>query len=61
MSLVVWIVINLSPGDLRKEGTAYDLYGYRALIASTDYIAPDLLQHFILLGELSLDGKLSYS
>lgn len=52
------IVINLSPGDLRKEGTAYDLSMAIALIASTDYIVPDLLQHFILLGELSLDGKL---
>lgn len=51
-------VINLSPGDLRKEGTAYDLSMAVGLLASTEKIKSDLLNQFILLGELSLDGKI---
>ena len=51
-------VINLSPGDLRKEGTAYDLSMAVALIASTKQMKADHLEEYILLGELSLDGKL---
>lgn len=51
-------VINLSPGDLRKEGTAYDLSMAIGLIASTEQMKADHLEEYVLLGELSLDGKL---
>lgn len=51
-------VINLSPGDLRKEGTAYDLSMAIGLIAALKLMKADNLENYILLGELSLDGKL---
>lgn len=51
-------VVNLSPGDLRKEGTAYDLSMAVGVIAAMEQMKPDHLEEYILLGELSLDGKL---
>lgn len=52
------VVINLSPGDLKKEGTVFDLPIAVAMIASTETKPFPDLQKYLLVGELSLDGLL---
>jgi magnesium chelatase family protein len=53
------IVINLAPADLPKEGSMYDLPITVGILQATGQVnpSPDLLY----LGELSLDGSLSYT
>ncbi|MHC1786270.1 MAG: YifB family Mg chelatase-like AAA ATPase [Christensenellales bacterium] len=51
--------VNLSPADLRKEGTAFDLpIAVAILIASRQLRAPRA-EEALLIGELALDGRLS--
>src|SRR5690606_32798263 len=50
------IIINMSPADLRKEGSAYDLTLAIGILASTGQIKSDNLEQYIIMGELSLDG-----
>lgn len=52
------IVINMAPADIRKEGAAYDLPLTVGILAATEQIDPSRLEHFMMMGELSLDGKL---
>jgi magnesium chelatase family protein len=52
------ITINMAPADLRKEGTAYDLPLAVGLLAATGAFSSDRLEHYVLMGELSLDGSL---
>lgn len=52
------LVVNLAPADIRKEGSAYDLPIAVGIMASTDLIAQDKLEQYVLMGELSLDGSL---
>ncbi|MFB9054727.1 YifB family Mg chelatase-like AAA ATPase [Formosa undariae] len=52
------IIINMSPADLRKEGSAYDLTLALGILAATNQIPADGLDHYIIMGELSLDGTL---
>lgn len=51
------MVINLSPADIRKEGTAYDLPMAIGALAADDQIANEELGKYIIMGELSLDGS----
>lgn len=52
------IVVNLAPADIRKEGSAYDLTIALGLLKASEQIeAPDI-EKYIIMGELSLDGKL---
>lgn len=51
-------VVNLAPADIRKEGSAYDLPIAIGCMAATKQISSALLDKFILMGELSLDGGL---
>ncbi|WP_417146726.1 YifB family Mg chelatase-like AAA ATPase [Porphyromonas sp.] len=51
-------VINLSPGDVRKEGTVFDLPIAVALLAANEVIPEEPLANFVMAGELSLDGTL---
>lgn len=53
------ITVNLSPADLQKEGSHYDLPIALGLLVQMDLIPQDLLQPFVVLGELALDGSLS--
>ena len=50
------IVLNLSPADIRKEGTAYDLPMAIGILASSNQMKTDALKDYIIMGELSLDG-----
>ena len=51
-------IINLAPADIRKEGSAFDLPIALGMLASSGVIAPDGLDAFFIMGELSLDGSL---
>lgn len=52
------VLINLSPADIRKEGTAYDLPIAIGKLYISEQIQADLLDQYLLMGELSLDGQL---
>lgn len=53
------ITVNLSPADLTKEGSHYDLPVALCLLAAMEVISVDQLDGFVVLGELGLDGKIS--
>jgi len=52
------IIINMSPADLRKEGSAYDLTLAIGILAATNQIKAEDLEDYLIMGELSLDGNL---
>ena len=52
------ITVNLSPADLPKEGSHFDLPIALALLAALDVIPHDKIAETVALGELSLDGTL---
>lgn len=51
------ITVSLAPADLRKEGAAFDLPVALAILAATGLVDGEQLRHFLLIGELSLDGE----
>lgn len=53
------IVANLSPADLPKEGTHYDLPIALALMAVMGIIPQDALDGYVCIGELKLDGQIA--
>jgi magnesium chelatase family protein len=52
------IIINLSPADIRKEGSAYDLPIAIGILAASEQLFTEKLEKYIIMGELSLDGNL---
>ncbi|MGN1266273.1 MAG: YifB family Mg chelatase-like AAA ATPase, partial [Muribaculaceae bacterium] len=50
------IIINMSPADVKKEGSAYDLPIAIGILASYEKIPVTKLGDYMLMGELSLDG-----
>ena len=52
------ITVNLSPADLPKEGSHFDLPIALALLAALEIIPQDGAENTVALGELSLDGSL---
>ncbi len=52
------IVINLAPADIRKEGAAFDLPIAVGILAASRLIDQKFLEKVLLIGELSLDGRL---
>lgn len=53
------ITINLSPADMPKEGSYFDLPIALALLSATGAIPGDETERIVALGELSLDGNLA--
>lgn len=51
------IVINMAPADMRKEGSAYDLPMAVGVLAGSEQISDAMLDKYIIMGELSLDGS----
>jgi len=51
------ITINLAPADIKKEGSAYDLPMAVGILAAEESIGKTLLNEYLLIGELSLDGS----
>ena len=52
------ITINLAPADTKKEGPSFDLPIATGVLASMGVLNKDLAEQYIMLGELSLDGKI---
>lgn len=52
------VTVNLSPADVRKEGTAFDLPIALGILVATGQLAADAVQGIVAVGELGLDGTL---
>ncbi|MBO5768880.1 MAG: YifB family Mg chelatase-like AAA ATPase [Bacteroidales bacterium] len=52
------VIVNLSPANIRKEGTGYDLPMTVGLMIAGEYIPIDAVENSLFIGELSLDGSL---
>lgn len=53
----VKIIVNMAPADLRKEGSYYDLPLAVGVLAATGQLPSEQLSEYLMMGELSLDGK----
>ena len=51
------ITANLAPADVRKSGASYDLPIALGLLAATGILPPPLLEDLLVVGALSLDGR----
>ena len=52
------IIVNMAPADIRKEGSSYDLPLAIGILAATEIVSEEKLSHYLIIGELSLDGSL---
>ena len=52
------ITVNLAPADIKKEGSAFDLPIAIGILAAEDHVNKEVLNTHILIGELSLDGRI---
>ncbi|MGN0213676.1 MAG: YifB family Mg chelatase-like AAA ATPase [Muribaculaceae bacterium] len=53
----VEIVINMSPADVKKEGSAYDLSIAVGILSAYEKISSGQLPKYMIMGELMLDGS----
>lgn len=53
------ITVNLAPADLPKVGSHYDLPIALGLMVATGALSSDMLQNYIVIGELALDAGIS--
>lgn len=52
------IIVNLSPADMPKEGSHFDLPIALAVLAAIEIVPKEEIANTVALGELSLDGRL---
>lgn len=52
------VIVNLSPADLRKDGPGFDLPIAVSVLAATAQVPSEVLDHYVVAGELSLRGAL---
>ena len=52
------ITINMAPADVRKEGTGFDLPMAIGILATGGHVDTRMLNRYMMVGELSLDGSL---
>ena len=52
------ILVNMAPADMRKVGSHYDLPIAVGILAASKQVASPMLERYVLVGELSLDGAL---
>ena len=52
------ITVNLAPADMKKEGSSFDLPMAIGILGSLGMLAKSDLSDYLMVGELSLDGKL---
>jgi magnesium chelatase family protein len=52
------VTINLAPANIRKEGAGFDLPMALGIMGAMGAIPADSMRDFLVVGELSLDGKL---
>jgi magnesium chelatase family protein len=55
------IAVNLSPADLPKEGSHFDLPVALGLLAAMGMVDAELLAEYVIVGELTLDGRIAPS
>jgi magnesium chelatase family protein len=55
------IVVNLSPADLPKEGSHFDLPIALALLGAMGVVDAETLSEYVVVGELSLDARIAPS
>ncbi|MGN6277960.1 MAG: YifB family Mg chelatase-like AAA ATPase [Sphingomonas sp.] len=55
------IVVNLSPADLPKEGSHFDLPIALGLLAAMGVVDAETLAEYVIVGELGLDGRVASS
>jgi magnesium chelatase family protein len=53
------ITVNLSPADIRKEGTAFDLPVAISILAAFGHLPEECLKDILIIGELSLNGNVN--
>lgn len=54
------ITVNLAPAGLKKEGSGFDLPIALGVLAALDLIPSEKLDQYVVLGELSLDGRVKW-
>jgi magnesium chelatase family protein len=52
------ITVNLTPADLQKEGSHYDLPIALAMLDVLQIIPKNILNEYLVLGEITLDGRI---
>lgn len=52
------VTVNLSPADIRKDGTGFDLPIAISILAAYGMVDPMILKHAAFIGELGLDGEI---
>ncbi|WDN88557.1 magnesium chelatase family protein [Desulfosarcina sp. BuS5] len=52
------ITVNLAPANIKKEGTGFDLPIALGILAATGLFQQELISDYLVLGELSLDGRI---
>ena len=51
------VVINMSPADIKKEGSAYDLPIAMGILSADEKVDREKMSRYMIMGELSLDGS----
>ncbi|KZL19489.1 Competence protein ComM [Pseudovibrio axinellae] len=54
------LTVNLAPADLPKEGSHYDLPIALGLLVAMGALPAEVVEDYLVLGELSLDGSISH-
>ena len=52
------LIINLSPADMKKEGSGFDLPIAIGILAANNQLDTSQLSQYMMIGELGLDGSL---
>ena len=52
------ITVNLAPANIKKEGTGFDLPIALGILTATGIIPQNIITRYLVLGELSLDGRI---
>lgn len=52
------ITVNISPADVRKEGSAFDLAIAVGILAATEQLSENVLEDTLFIGELGLNGEI---
>ncbi|MDD5654607.1 MAG: YifB family Mg chelatase-like AAA ATPase [Candidatus Omnitrophica bacterium] len=52
------ITINLTPSDIKKEGTSFDLAIALGILSACGKLDRERLEEYVILGEVSLDGAI---
>ena len=55
------IVVNLAPADTRKSGASFDLPIALGLLTAIGFLPPAVFEKLLVIGELSLDGRVQAS